>query len=293
MARAQSLAPAQDDSGAGAQTVGVEVVCRAVDDSYSVQPESCIHIWNPRGLLNSSWGKRNVRVFKENDYEAPSGAERVWWKKELPTSNACSRCLGRANRPSRFGSKGQFEPCTSLPIAGGFILANHASHRRKSRYAYMAAWLQETPHEWPQYPCSHPDGTGSSPPAEVSSGPDRAGWDEGFGCEGEWMWMRACMSNLKMEVVDCYCCVCLQARMLPDVNVPNFNNITIGILDPSLAVGWTNWFDPCAESRSLDLIPDNPGHEREAAGSVFSWLRPTLNPRQGKVLVRIPRPLAC
>lgn len=30
-----------------------------------------MHIWNPRGLLNTSWGRRKVKVAREEDYEDP------------------------------------------------------------------------------------------------------------------------------------------------------------------------------------------------------------------------------
>jgi len=30
-----------------------------------------MHIWNPRGLLNTSWGRRNITVAREDDYEEP------------------------------------------------------------------------------------------------------------------------------------------------------------------------------------------------------------------------------
>tara|TARA_B100001248_G_C27391170_1_gene462426 strand:+ start:1330 stop:2811 length:1482 start_codon:yes stop_codon:yes gene_type:complete len=32
-----------------------DIVCKATDQSYNVQPETCKHIWNIRGLNNNSW----------------------------------------------------------------------------------------------------------------------------------------------------------------------------------------------------------------------------------------------
>lgn len=44
----------------GAQEL--EVVCKAVDNSYNTQPESAQPIWNFRGLLTNSWHKVRVKV---------------------------------------------------------------------------------------------------------------------------------------------------------------------------------------------------------------------------------------
>jgi sulfite oxidase len=46
-------------AGAGQQ---LEVVSRAVDKCYNVQPEKADHIWNMRGLGNNSWFRRSVKV---------------------------------------------------------------------------------------------------------------------------------------------------------------------------------------------------------------------------------------
>eukprot|EP00743_Colponemidia_sp_Colp-15_P004845 GILK01005221.1.p1 GENE.GILK01005221.1~~GILK01005221.1.p1 ORF type:complete len:538 (-),score=56.30 GILK01005221.1:125-1738(-) len=38
----------------------VDVVCRAVDDSYNIQPESMAPLWNARGYLGNAWHKVQV-----------------------------------------------------------------------------------------------------------------------------------------------------------------------------------------------------------------------------------------
>ena len=38
----------------------IEVVSRAVDKAYNVQPEKAAHIWNMRGLGNNSWYRASV-----------------------------------------------------------------------------------------------------------------------------------------------------------------------------------------------------------------------------------------
>jgi sulfite oxidase len=40
----------------------LSLVCKAVDDSHNVQPESAESIWNVRGLLNNSWHRVQVHV---------------------------------------------------------------------------------------------------------------------------------------------------------------------------------------------------------------------------------------
>ena len=40
----------------------LEVISRAVDKCYNVQPEHADHIWNIRGLGNNSWFRRTVKV---------------------------------------------------------------------------------------------------------------------------------------------------------------------------------------------------------------------------------------
>ena len=55
---AQAQAQAQEKGKKGQ----VEIVCRAVDTSYSVQPESVKTIWNMRGLLNSAWHHVHITI---------------------------------------------------------------------------------------------------------------------------------------------------------------------------------------------------------------------------------------
>ena len=38
----------------------VEVVARATDDAYNVQPEKVEHLWNMRGVLNNAWSRKEV-----------------------------------------------------------------------------------------------------------------------------------------------------------------------------------------------------------------------------------------
>ena len=35
----------------------IEIICRAVDNSYNIQPENSSFLWNLRGILNNSWHK--------------------------------------------------------------------------------------------------------------------------------------------------------------------------------------------------------------------------------------------
>ena len=37
-----------------------DIVCKATDQSYNVQPETCKYIWNIRGLNNNSWHHINL-----------------------------------------------------------------------------------------------------------------------------------------------------------------------------------------------------------------------------------------
>ena len=45
----------------------VELVCKAVDISYNVQPDSVEGIWNLRGVLNNAWHRVNVHVPTSSD----------------------------------------------------------------------------------------------------------------------------------------------------------------------------------------------------------------------------------
>lgn len=40
----------------------VQLVCKAVDDSYNVQPETFAPIYNARGVLATAWHRLNVKV---------------------------------------------------------------------------------------------------------------------------------------------------------------------------------------------------------------------------------------
>jgi len=40
----------------------LELVCKAIDDQYNVQPDSMVGIWNVRGILNNSWHRINLTV---------------------------------------------------------------------------------------------------------------------------------------------------------------------------------------------------------------------------------------
>lgn len=40
----------------------LEILCKAVDSSYNVQPDTVLPIWNLRGLLNNAWHRVKVRV---------------------------------------------------------------------------------------------------------------------------------------------------------------------------------------------------------------------------------------
>ncbi|XP_015226029.1 PREDICTED: sulfite oxidase, mitochondrial [Cyprinodon variegatus] len=44
------------------QAEELEIICKAVDNSYNVQPDTILPIWNLRGLLNNAWHRVKVRV---------------------------------------------------------------------------------------------------------------------------------------------------------------------------------------------------------------------------------------
>lgn len=46
------------------EEVSVDLVCKAVDSSYSTQPESFEGIWNFRGVLSNAWSRVNVKLAK-------------------------------------------------------------------------------------------------------------------------------------------------------------------------------------------------------------------------------------
>lgn len=40
----------------------LNIVCKAVDESYNVQPDSTPPIWNLRGVLSNAWHRVNVPI---------------------------------------------------------------------------------------------------------------------------------------------------------------------------------------------------------------------------------------
>ena len=44
-----------------------ELICKAIDTSYNVQPDTVEPIWNLRGVLNTSWHRVNVNVGPEEE----------------------------------------------------------------------------------------------------------------------------------------------------------------------------------------------------------------------------------
>jgi sulfite oxidase len=42
-----------------------EIICRAVDESYNMQPEDCSDIWNPRGIFSNPYHKIKIKIEKE------------------------------------------------------------------------------------------------------------------------------------------------------------------------------------------------------------------------------------
>jgi sulfite oxidase len=45
----------------------IDLVCRAVDSQYNIQPESAEKIWNLRGVLNNSWHRVPLTVQETKD----------------------------------------------------------------------------------------------------------------------------------------------------------------------------------------------------------------------------------
>ncbi|KAJ0023680.1 hypothetical protein NQD34_003579 [Periophthalmus magnuspinnatus] len=50
-----------------ADTEEMEVVCKAVDSSYNMQPDSILPIWNLRGVLSNAWHRVKVKIQEEQD----------------------------------------------------------------------------------------------------------------------------------------------------------------------------------------------------------------------------------
>ena len=42
----------------------LNICCKAIDDQYNQQPHTVAPIWNVRGILNTSWGRVNVKTDK-------------------------------------------------------------------------------------------------------------------------------------------------------------------------------------------------------------------------------------
>ncbi|KAJ3270778.1 hypothetical protein HK104_004853, partial [Borealophlyctis nickersoniae] len=49
------------------------VVCKAVDSSYNVQPETVEGIYNVRGVLNTAWHRVRVKLAGGGGSESSSG----------------------------------------------------------------------------------------------------------------------------------------------------------------------------------------------------------------------------
>ncbi|CAN9512279.1 unnamed protein product [Ophioblennius macclurei] len=48
----------------------LEIVCKAVDNSYNMQPDSVPPIWNLRGVLSNAWHRVQVNIREDNEEEA-------------------------------------------------------------------------------------------------------------------------------------------------------------------------------------------------------------------------------
>ena len=60
----------KDSSGGVGSTprvAEVELVCKAVDAAYNVQPDSVAGIWNLRGINNTAWHRKKVIVEEEKE----------------------------------------------------------------------------------------------------------------------------------------------------------------------------------------------------------------------------------
>ncbi len=44
----------------------VEIICKATDASYNVQPDTVTGIWNLRGINNNAWHRVKAKVSAEN-----------------------------------------------------------------------------------------------------------------------------------------------------------------------------------------------------------------------------------
>jgi sulfite oxidase len=47
----------------------IELLCKAVDAAYNVQPETAPPLWNLRGVLSNSWHRVKLRVVNDDEPE--------------------------------------------------------------------------------------------------------------------------------------------------------------------------------------------------------------------------------
>lgn len=40
----------------------VEIICKATDVSYNVQPDSVAGVWNLRGINNNAWHRHSIDI---------------------------------------------------------------------------------------------------------------------------------------------------------------------------------------------------------------------------------------
>merc|ERR1719384_1838252 len=52
----------------------LSIVCKGVDDEYNQQPNDPRSIWNIRGILNTSWGRADVKVGAQGEMEISADA---------------------------------------------------------------------------------------------------------------------------------------------------------------------------------------------------------------------------
>lgn len=47
----------------------LEIVCKAVDNSYNMQPDTVPPIWNLRGVLSNAWHRVKVKIREDESEE--------------------------------------------------------------------------------------------------------------------------------------------------------------------------------------------------------------------------------
>ncbi|OWY99773.1 Sulfite oxidase [Phytophthora megakarya] len=67
--RAWAWTPWELDVEVPPGTKKLDIMCKAVDASYNVQPDTIAPIWNMRGVLNNAWHRVNVSVEQSEDEE--------------------------------------------------------------------------------------------------------------------------------------------------------------------------------------------------------------------------------